>query len=96
MRPQLDPALTEWTVRKIQPGAGQLNANSGSLHVKIAAEGISMRSPDLPEIVIAAGLVAYIACAVHNWLHRRKGQRQRSRSNSYAEKAAQASERAPT
>jgi hypothetical protein len=53
-----------------------------------------MRSPDLPEILIAAGLVAYIACAVHNWLHS-KGQGQKSTSNSYAEKAAQASERAP-
>jgi hypothetical protein len=63
---------------------------------RLLLEGKHMRSPDLPEILIAAGLVAYIACAVHNWLHRRKGQRQRSRSNSYAEKAAQASERAPT
>jgi len=32
-----------------------------------------MRSPDLPEILIAAGLVACIAFAVYNWLHRRKG-----------------------
>ena len=32
-----------------------------------------MRSPDLPKIVIAAGLVACIACAIYDWLHRSKG-----------------------
>jgi hypothetical protein len=31
-----------------------------------------MRSPDLPEILIGAGLIAYIAFGVSNWLHRRK------------------------
>jgi hypothetical protein len=39
-----------------------------------ALEGMRMRSPDLPEILIAAGLVACIACTVSNWLHRRKKQ----------------------
>jgi hypothetical protein len=37
---------------------------------RLLLKGMGMRSPDLPEILIAAGLVAYIACGVHNWLHR--------------------------
>ena len=52
-----------------------------------------MRSPDLPEILIAAGLVACIACAVSNWLHRRKEQSLRIQSRSSCGMAAQASER---
>jgi hypothetical protein len=31
-----------------------------------------MRSPDLPEILIGAGLIAYVAFGVFNWLHRKK------------------------
>ena len=31
-----------------------------------------MRSPDLPEILIGAGLIAYVAFGVFNWLHCRK------------------------
>jgi hypothetical protein len=55
-----------------------------------------MRLPDLPEILIAAGLVACIAFAIYNWLHRRKEQSLRSRLNSPCAIAAHASERAPT
>jgi hypothetical protein len=57
---------------------------------------MDMRSPDLPEIVIAAGLVACIAGAVYNWLHRRKEQSLRNRPNSSCGLAAKASEEAPT
>jgi hypothetical protein len=58
-----------------------------------ALEGMRMRSPDLPEILITAGLVACIACAVSNWLHRRE-QGLKSQSRSSCGMAAQASERA--
>jgi len=34
-----------------------------------------MRSPDLPEILIGAGLIAYVAFGVFNWLHRKKERR---------------------
>jgi len=59
-----------------------------------ALEGMRMRSPDLPEILITAGLVACIACAVSNWLYRRKKQSLKSQSRSSCGMAAQASERA--
>ena len=52
----------------------QLSAHLGCVHATIAElEGMCMRSPDPPEIVIAAALVACVACAVYNWLHRKRG-----------------------